>query len=299
MNYTDVAKMTMSTKTRGTQPARERKDGVAAPIDLNITRIGNHIYFYEEITEKAQLILVQYLQECQAEIYANNVQSVLETGMLDEPIILHINSPGGHAHSGLALYDFIKTIKIPTVGVIEGFCASAATLLLLACKIRTMSPSSTFLMHQCSYSAMGQHSYMKDRTNSAEKLMQTLRKIYREETKIGEGKSEVERDAIIQNLLEHDIELTIDECRKMGIVASEEEDEGIELNEDDLKEIEAATQKIFDKAKKRNAAEKVEEISKKRRSGKSPDGSKGTKESKKNVEKSKKSAKKAEKPAEK
>jgi ATP-dependent Clp protease protease subunit len=73
------------------------------------------------------------------------------------PIKLFINSPGGDADAGFALYDMIRFIKSPVVTISAGLCASAAVLVLVASekKRRLALPNSRLLIHQPSTAIHG------------------------------------------------------------------------------------------------------------------------------------------------
>jgi ATP-dependent Clp protease protease subunit len=49
----------------------------------------------------------------------------------DDPIRLYINTPGGHADCGFAIFDLIRFIKAPVYNITFGLNASAGTILLL------------------------------------------------------------------------------------------------------------------------------------------------------------------------
>ena len=57
-------------------------------------------------------------------------------------ITLYINSPGGDVVSGLAVYDFINTLKSPVRTVCIGTAASMGAIIFLAGKKRDMLPNS-------------------------------------------------------------------------------------------------------------------------------------------------------------
>lgn len=228
-------------------------------IDRNIRRSGSHIYFYDEIDEESQLILEQLLRDAIRELLAEHAAEIFG-GQLSEVVTIHLNSPGGYGHCGMALYDYIKTSQIPINCVVEGFCASAATLIFLACPNRIMSPSSTFLMHQCSWGAYGQDKLMQDLAGNARKSMAKLRAIYAKETKIGiEYEDPQVRDAYIQNLLEHDKEFDVDDCIKLGIIpehSEEDELDDVELSEERMKLLEERAHEL---AKEQLAEDKAKE----------------------------------------
>jgi ATP-dependent Clp protease protease subunit len=48
----------------------------------------------------------------------------------DEEIVLYINSPGGHIHEGLAIYDAMQGIQAPVSTVCTGMAASMGAVLL-------------------------------------------------------------------------------------------------------------------------------------------------------------------------
>lgn len=65
-------------------------------------------------------------------------------------IKIFINSPGGVADDGLAIYDLIKAIEAPVKNIVCGLAASAASIILLAAdkKNRYALPNSRIMIHQ-------------------------------------------------------------------------------------------------------------------------------------------------------
>lgn len=226
-------------------------------LDYNIHRRGSHIYFYEEVNEVTQMILEIMIREAINEVLMEHAGEIWE-GELSEPVTIHLNSPGGYLSSGFALYDYIKTSKVPIACVVSGICASAATLIMLACPVRVMSPSSTFLMHQCSWGCWGDNRYMQDHAENAEKAMAKLRKIYLAETGIAKDKSDDERELYIQNILTHDIEFSTEECITLGIINEPEEDPcDVQLSEERLKRLHETLEQLAKEQKEEDAKEKA------------------------------------------
>lgn len=76
------------------------------------------------------------------------------------PITVFINSPGGSADSGFAIYDLLRFVEPPVRTVVNGLCASAGILIHLAGddKARFCMPESRFMIHQPSTMGRGQAS---------------------------------------------------------------------------------------------------------------------------------------------
>lgn len=74
-----------------------------------------------------------------------------------KPITVFINSPGGSADAGFAIYDLLRFIKPPVVTVVNGLCASAGILIHLAAdkKRRFCLSESRFMIHQPSTMGRG------------------------------------------------------------------------------------------------------------------------------------------------
>lgn len=246
VNTTSLKGLNKSRLAAKIMPAGDYDDPLFT--DRNIRKYGTDIYFLDAIDDESQLILQQMLKQCVAEFLADHIQDILMQN-LNDSITIYINSPGGYAYSGLALYDFIKEIKVPVRCVINGECASAATLIFLACDKREMSDNSCFLMHQCSWGDVGDNRYMQDQAENSRKLMAQLRKIYMEETNIGkEYTDEKEREAYIQSILEHDRYFSKEECKQLGILSEEDEDEP--LSEESLAKLNEFAQKLFEQEQK-------------------------------------------------
>lgn len=74
-----------------------------------------------------------------------------------KPITVFINSPGGSADAGFAIYDLLRFVKPPVLTVVNGLCASAGILIHLATdkKRRFCLPESRFMIHQPSTMGRG------------------------------------------------------------------------------------------------------------------------------------------------
>lgn len=90
-------------------------------------------------------------QDCASRLF------VMERMDRDRPITVLINSPGGSADSGFAIYDLLRFVRPPVQTVVNGLCASAGILVHLAADrdSRFAMPESRFMIHQPSTAGQG------------------------------------------------------------------------------------------------------------------------------------------------
>lgn len=100
------------------------------------------------------------------------------------PITVYINSPGGSADSGFAIYDILRFVTAPVRTICTGLCASAAVLIYLATEKhnRYALLNSRFLLHQPSTSLFGTASDIEISANEIIKLKERYNGIIAHET---------------------------------------------------------------------------------------------------------------------
>jgi ATP-dependent Clp protease, protease subunit len=162
---------------------------------------------------KARSILIS---EAVSDKLARRVQSQLILMQMDDeksPITVYINSPGGSADSGFAIYDALRFFKPPIRTIVNGLCASAAIIIHLAApKERRFSlPNGRFLIHQPSTYVQGSASDIEISANEILKLRERYNEIVGEEC--GKTAEQVTKDA------DRDFWLSPDEAKKYGLVS--------------------------------------------------------------------------------
>jgi ATP-dependent Clp protease protease subunit len=127
-------------------------------------------------------------------------------------ITVYINSPGGQADSGFAIYDFMRFVKPPVRTIVTGMCASAAVLPFLAvAKERRYSlPNARFLLHQPSTMVMGSASDVAINAEEIVKLRERYNAIVGQET--GKTMEQVTKDA------DRDFWLSPAQAKEYGLV---------------------------------------------------------------------------------
>lgn len=169
---------------------------------------NSHIYFYCDVVPESILKLNNVLVQMAKE----NLSEMVSKGKdVPDPISIHIQSDGGLCSAGFIGYDVIQEIskKVKTISYVEGYAASAATLLTVGCTERYISPSSTLLVHELSSYMGGKLSEMLQEYSNCKKVEEILESIYLKHTKI--QKEDLEK------LLKKDVLLTAEECIEKGI----------------------------------------------------------------------------------
>lgn len=138
---------------------------------------------------------------------------VMEQMDPERPITVMINSPGGSADSGFAIYDILRFVKPPIYTVVNGLCASAGILIQLAAdkNHRVATPQSRFLIHQPSTSGFGTASDLDITAREVIKLRQRYNRIISDAT--GQDPEKVLEDA------RRDFWLSADEAIEYGLIA--------------------------------------------------------------------------------
>lgn len=168
--------------------------------------LDNHIYFYSPVTEESSLYLEKQLVNLN-----ERHQLLLENHNIDNgPIHLHIQSFGGSLFHTIYLMDLIQNSKTPIYTYVDGFAASAATLLSVAGKKRFMTKNSLMLIHQLSGGSQGKYSEMKDENENLDVLMDIIINFYLNNSKF-------KKDELL-SILNRDIWLNSQRCLQYGLI---------------------------------------------------------------------------------
>jgi ATP-dependent Clp protease protease subunit len=102
----------------------------------------------------------------------------------DDPIRVFIDSPGGDADAGYALFDMLRFVKPPVTMIGMGLVASAAAIILLASprERRVGLPNSHYLIHQPMSGTRGVATEVEIHARELEKLRQKINRLIADET---------------------------------------------------------------------------------------------------------------------
>jgi ATP-dependent Clp protease protease subunit len=176
----------------------------------------------EKREEKDQDMLLQRMLKTRTILLSGEVnkalaerivrQLILLEEMSDEPIRIFIDSPGGDADAGYAIFDMIRFVKplVYTIGM--GLVASAGAIILLAAskKRRIGLPNSHYLIHQPLSGMRGVASDIEIHAREIEKMRQKINKLIAEET--GQELDKVAKDT------DRDYWMNADESKEYGLI---------------------------------------------------------------------------------
>lgn len=144
---------------------------------------------------KARVLLVsgpvsdKMMRYCTARLFA------MEAKDPKAPITVMINTPGGSADSGFALYDLLRFVKPQIRTVVNGLCASAGILIHLAGDKghRFAMPHSRFMIHQPSTIGQGTASDLDITAQEVIKLRERYNQVIAHHT--GQSEARILEDA--------------------------------------------------------------------------------------------------------
>ena len=173
-----------------------------------VETISNRIYFYSDVTRKEILKLNKEIVQLDNGLMTNALEWSSPQDAV--PIYLHINSNGGSVFDAFAAVDYIRNTKAPTISVIDGCAASAATIMSVVGDKRLINKHAYMLIHQLSSWCYGKYEELVDDMKNNDELMKRIKEIYRENTKIPEKK--------LKEILKRDLWLDAETCLEYGLV---------------------------------------------------------------------------------
>ena len=186
-------------------PTKQNTQGSKAEKHISVHE--NKIYYYSNVNRDSASELNKKIGEIESKSLTLN-----NTLDLDQPpsIRIYINSGGGSVTAGISSMDTILRTKVPIHTYVDGFAASAATFLSVVGTKRFMSRNSYMLIHQLSGAMWGKFAAMRDDMQNSEMLMEKIKKIYREHTRIPED--------VLEDILKRDLWWEAEKCLEYGLV---------------------------------------------------------------------------------
>jgi ATP-dependent Clp protease protease subunit len=142
------------------------------------------------------------------------VTQLLALNQMDpkKPIRVYVNSPGGHADDGFAIYDVMRYVSAPVFTICTGLAASAATMVMIGAAKgnRYALPNARVMLHQPSQGARGTASDIAITAREIIRLREKANEIFARET--GHPIDKIEKD------MHRDFWMTAEEAVEYGLV---------------------------------------------------------------------------------
>lgn len=181
--------------------ATDKNDGV--------TVNGNHIYYQTKVCDSSVTKLITIINNKN-----NEFKKLLENKMIESAqpknLWLHITSYGGSLFACFRAIDAIKNSVIPIYTIVDGYAASAGTLMSVVGKRRYMNANSYMLIHQLSTGAIGTFWEIKDEFDNSKMMMDDIYNIYLENSKLTREE--------LESYLSHDLWWKSDKCMETGLI---------------------------------------------------------------------------------
>lgn len=176
------------------------------PTNPSCYTIDNNIYFNDEISMETVSVLNKELRNLQNRLLMVSIKMGIDA----PPIKLHLTTYGGSIHAAFSAIGCIKSSKVPVHTVIDGYVASAGTLMSVCGVKRYMHRHSSMLIHELRSGSWGKMSVIEEEVDNLKKMMVKIKDIYTEHTKL----KKKDLDAILKK----DNDWYADECLASGLV---------------------------------------------------------------------------------
>lgn len=146
--------------------------------DIHVYRTHNEVWFNHSVNDESINKLIKLMYE----VVSDEKLSAYRETVQKTEIILHIDSCGGSVKSVFKFIDFAnllrkKNVKIRTI--INGFAASAATLMAIIGDEREITPHSYAMIHELSTVIHGRYTEIKSYTKCIDFLHAKILNIYK------------------------------------------------------------------------------------------------------------------------
>lgn len=154
------------------------------------TKEGN-INIDETLFQQRNLFLHSSVTDAQCDMLI--AELLILDKMSQEPIYLHVNSPGGYVSWGFALIDVMNSIKSKVITVGSGCIASMGTVIFISAKERTCHKNTEFMLHDIYAGVSDYGAKMEARVDFQKKSWLLMVDHIRKHTKLSEKELEYMR----------------------------------------------------------------------------------------------------------
>lgn len=166
---------------------------------------------FERTLKTRNILLSGEINKAMAERVVRQLILLEDQG--EEPIRVFIDSPGGDADAGYAVFDMMRFVKPQIITIGMGLVASAGAIVLLAApkEKRLGLPNSHYLIHQPLSGMRGVATEIEIHARELDRLRRKINKLIAEET--GQSMEKVEKDT------DRDYWMTAEDALGYGLIS--------------------------------------------------------------------------------
>lgn len=188
----------------------EEEEPLSSPLSHPLKQTPDASYpltlnFYSPVTIESCMTLTTYLKQ----LDAKSKQLQIQYGKVF-PINLHIQSGGGMLMPTFYVCDVIHNLDTPVHVYIDGFVASAASLIAISGTKRYMTKHSFMLIHQLQSQSSGRLNEMKDEITNLDFFMKNVKDIYYQNSNISKE--------VLEKLLLDELWIDAQECLHYDLI---------------------------------------------------------------------------------
>jgi len=146
--------------------------------DTEVFSENNHIYFKTDVSRDSINRLCTLIRRKLQEYKNHESHNNLYNNVSPKPIYLHITSYGGSLYDAFIAYDYIKSSTVPIYTIVEGYAASAATIMSIAGIKRYITPTSVMLIHQLTTGMYGKYEELDEEIQNSKQDMNRIYDLY-------------------------------------------------------------------------------------------------------------------------
>jgi ATP-dependent Clp endopeptidase proteolytic subunit ClpP len=141
-------------------------------------------------------------------VTAKSIQEQIDKDATDYEV--HISSVWGDVYEGYAIYGILSNLGKPTTVIIEGLCASIATLIAQSGDKVVMTSPAEFMIHNPYVQLSGDASDLQQAAEQLNRIKATIISVYRKKTGLGEDE--------LSRMMDTETWMTADEAKQRGFI---------------------------------------------------------------------------------
>jgi ATP-dependent Clp protease protease subunit len=145
-------------------------------------------------------------------VTAKSVKQQIDQAGQFSKIVLRVNSPGGDAFEGIAIYNLLRSVGKPIDVFVDGVAASSASIIAMAGDTITVGNNAMIMIHDAWSMCVGNAREMRKFADTLEKVSDSIGQTYVDRT----GKTMEE----IKSLMDSETWMNAEECVKEGFATA-------------------------------------------------------------------------------